>query len=69
MSSSNLIYFPLLLSMSSMASSTTIPNVDDPATPLVAINLTNILKLTTTNYLSWKLQIEATPLDIASLSL
>lgn len=39
---------------------TTIPNDAKPNSPLVIISLPNIIKLTSTNYLSWKLQIEAT---------
>ncbi|KAJ9557506.1 hypothetical protein OSB04_012120 [Centaurea solstitialis] len=38
----------------------TIPNDLEPTVPIIIINLSNILKLTSTNYLSWKLQIEAT---------
>lgn len=41
------------------AASNTIPNTQDPSQPFLSINLQNILKLTPTNYLSWKLQIEA----------
>ncbi|KAI4347884.1 hypothetical protein L6164_008660 [Bauhinia variegata] len=39
----------------------TIPNANEPTKPLVVINASgdNIIKLTSTNYLSWKLQIEA----------
>lgn len=40
--------------------SITIPNDADPNSPLVVVTLTNILKLNTTNYMSWKLQIHAT---------
>ncbi|KAI4331956.1 hypothetical protein L6164_016900 [Bauhinia variegata] len=43
-----------------MSSPHTIPNDVDPKCPLVVVMLSNILKLTSTNYLSWKLQIEAT---------
>ncbi|KAL5716353.1 hypothetical protein ACHQM5_018062 [Ranunculus cassubicifolius] len=39
---------------------TTIPNDADPKTPLVIVSIPNITKLNSTNYLSWKLQIEAT---------
>lgn len=39
----------------------TIPNPQNPTTALQLINIShqNIIKLTSTNYLSWKLQIEA----------
>lgn len=40
--------------------SPTIPNDDDPKHPLIIVTLPNIIKLTSTNFLSWKLQIEAT---------
>ena len=40
--------------------STTITNDAEPTHPLVVVNLSGILKLTSTNYLSWKLQLEAT---------
>lgn len=40
--------------------SNTIPNDAEPTTPLIIDSLPNIIKLTSTNYLSWKLQIEAT---------
>ena len=39
---------------------TTISNDAEPSCPLVAVSLSNILKLTNTNNLSWKLQIQAT---------
>lgn len=39
--------------------SNTIPNDVDPKTPIVIVNLTNIINLTNLNYLSWKLQLEA----------
>lgn len=37
-----------------------IPNDVEPTHPLFIVTLSNIIKLTTTNYLSWKLQLEAT---------
>lgn len=39
----------------------TIPNAQDPTKPFTIINISNsnTVKLTSTNYLSWKLQIEA----------
>ena len=40
--------------------SNTIPNDVEPSNPLVVVNLTNMLKLNNTNYLSWKLQLAAT---------
>lgn len=39
---------------------TTISNNAEPSCPLVVVSLSNILKLINTNYLSWKLQIQAT---------
>lgn len=36
-----------------------IPNDADPKQPLLSINLHHVIKLTSTNYLSWKLQVEA----------
>ena len=39
--------------------SNTIPNDAQPTSPLIVVNLTNIIKLTNLNYLSWKLQLEA----------
>ncbi|KAL5730568.1 hypothetical protein ACHQM5_003373 [Ranunculus cassubicifolius] len=36
-----------------------IPNGVDPTKPFTFINVNNVIKLTPTNYLSWKLQIEA----------
>ena len=38
----------------------TIPNDVEPTRPLVVVTLTNIIKLTSTNFLSWKLQLQAT---------
>lgn len=43
-----------------MAYPNTIPNDAQPTAPLIIVSLTNILKLTTSNYMSWKLQVEAT---------
>ncbi|KAJ9541873.1 hypothetical protein OSB04_028379 [Centaurea solstitialis] len=43
-----------------MASQNTIPNDVEPKSPLIIVSLTNILKLTTSNYMSWKLQVKAT---------
>ena len=37
----------------------TIPNAQEPTKPLIMITIHNSIKLTPTNYLSWKLQIEA----------
>lgn len=42
-----------------MATST-IPNDAEPKYPLLVVSLPNIIKLTPTNYLAWRLQIEAT---------
>ena len=36
-----------------------IPNTQEPTKPLIVINIHNSVKLISTNYLSWKLQIEA----------
>lgn len=41
------------------SSSTTIPNILDPSKPFISINFQPIIKLNSTNYLSWKLQLEA----------
>ncbi|KAH7524673.1 hypothetical protein FEM48_Zijuj06G0144600 [Ziziphus jujuba var. spinosa] len=38
---------------------TTIQNTQEPNNPLVTINITNITKLTTTNYITWSLQIRS----------
>ncbi|KAH7685413.1 Retrotransposon Copia-like N-terminal protein [Dioscorea alata] len=38
----------------------TIPNDLDPHTPFIIVTLSNVIKLTSQNYLSWKLQIKAT---------
>ena len=37
----------------------TIPNVEEPIKPLTMITIHNSIKLTSTNYLSWKPQMEA----------
>ena len=36
-----------------------IPNIQEPTKPLTMIIILNSIKLTSTNYLSWKLQMEA----------
>lgn len=36
-----------------------IPNGNDPTKPFIFLNIHNTIKLTPTNYLSWKIQIEA----------
>ena len=60
------VYFLPFFSFSSMASSAsfsptndliTIKNSHDPQHPLLIINLSNITKLSSTNYLIWSLQI------------
>lgn len=38
----------------------TVQNIHEPNKPLIVININNIIKLNSTNYLSWKLQIHAT---------
>lgn len=43
-----------------MSSNNTISNDNDPKSPLIIVSLPNIIKLNSTNYLSWKLQVEAT---------
>lgn len=45
--------------MTTGSSSYHIPNVNDPSKPFTFINIQNTIKLTSTNYLSWKMQIEA----------
>lgn len=37
-----------------------IPNDLDPNTPIIVVNFSNVIKLNSTNYFSWKLQTEAT---------
>lgn len=43
-----------------MPTTQTILNDSKPSSPLVIVSLPNIIKLNSINYLSWKLQIEAT---------
>lgn len=43
-----------------MAANNTIPNDVEPSEPLVVVSLNNFIKLTNTNYLCWKLQLQAT---------
>jgi hypothetical protein len=44
----------------SMASTNTIYNAADPANPIVQVLLQQVIQLTSTNYISWKSQMEAT---------
>ena len=55
--------FPMVLHPpSSMASNdqSLLPNNAEPTKPFIIISLSHILKLTPTNYISWKTQLEAT---------
>lgn len=45
--------------MANPNSSYLIPNSSDPTKPFTFINVNNSIKLTSTNYLSWKIQLEA----------
>ncbi|KAL8120670.1 hypothetical protein AgCh_017739 [Apium graveolens] len=45
--------------MASADSQSTIPNNSDPTKPFILISLHQIIKLTSTNYISWKTQLEA----------
>lgn len=45
--------------MANSITSYQIPNGSDPTKPFTFLNIHNTIKLTPTNYLSWKMQIEA----------
>lgn len=52
-------FFVFASSMAAQNTSQQIPNTSNPSKPFIFLNIPNVIKLTATNYLSWRMQIEA----------